>query len=193
MINALIQKKSVKCRGNTRWESTGFTDSFPAVPAFVSGSGWKQSVSVCLLVEFEMVMWTHSLELTLRVTKISRCAASPPGGAHGGPHAPELPWQAVNHVWSFICQSLPKCGTVRWTIPHDGVTQPPPAVRPNGCQCVSEPAFAFEVFWLIRLMMSLQQLQRRQIGQTPDWHRAALLISFTDFIWQLSIALRARM
>lgn len=39
MINALIQKKSVKCTGNTRWESTGFTDSFPAVPAFVSGSG----------------------------------------------------------------------------------------------------------------------------------------------------------
>lgn len=71
------------------------------------------------LVIFKTFMWNSSLEPT-RVTykyctccrNLLRCSESS-WRRWRWPACPESARQAVNHVWSFICQSPPKCHAVR--------------------------------------------------------------------------------
>lgn len=99
-------------------------------------------------------------------------------------HAPESAWQAVNRVWSFICQSPPKCHTGR-AIPHNTVPQPPPAVWLNGFWCLKASVHSLS-HALQRRMMSLRRLQKWV--QSNTWWR---LSNTSAFFHQVYLAASA--
>lgn len=83
--------------------------------ACMCGSIWQQLGFLYSNWSCEIILWSRlvSHPSTVRVPKIFHCASCRPGGASGAPHAPESTWKAINHVWSFICQSPPKCRALR--------------------------------------------------------------------------------
>lgn len=164
---------------------------------FLSSSAWKQLDSIWdshSEWSWNIILWSLfvSQPSTVRVTKFSNCALSRPGGTDGAPHAPKSAWQAVNHVWSFICQSPPKCcadDAWRWTIPI-------PATPSSSCLAERLPVsqsqrsqFGASDSSLQHSMISLQRLQatsssvqhRTDTEQHFFFHSSGLFGSLTTY------------
>lgn len=163
-------------------------------PECVSGSVWHKLLSIWyidLKRSCEILLWNRLVlqSSTVHVPEISCYAVSCRGASSAAPHAQESSRQAVNPVWSFICQSPPKCRTVRMDNSLQHSYTATSSCLAESLSVPQSPGHGLSL--LTHLLqcrrMLLHRLQQRWFAATLNWFLSFIKISLFSSIGKVDI------